>query len=80
MTVKLLGPWGAQPSGTLYTTDATTEASMIAAKVASSDLAGGVVYVPPGGATVAIGVSGGGGGADTITVYVPGATETNIEV
>ncbi|MEY5098882.1 MAG: hypothetical protein RJA36_1601 [Pseudomonadota bacterium] len=51
MTVKLLGPWGTQPAGTLYTTDATTEAAMISAKVATSDLTGGVVYVPPGGAT-----------------------------
>jgi hypothetical protein len=62
MTVKLLGPWGPQPAGTLYTTDATTEAAMVAAKVATADLTGGVVYVPPGGATAAAGSSSGGGG------------------
>lgn len=48
MTIKLLSNWGAQPAGTLYTTDATTEAAMVAAKVATSNLAGGVTWVPPG--------------------------------
>jgi hypothetical protein len=66
MTVKLLGPWGLQPAGTLYTTDATTEAAMVAAKVATADLTGGVVYVPPGGATVPPSIVGGGGGGLTI--------------
>jgi hypothetical protein len=51
MTVKLLGPWGSQPSGTLYTTDAATEAAMVAAKVATNDLTGAVVNVPAGGVT-----------------------------
>jgi hypothetical protein len=75
MTVKLLGPWGLQPAGTLYTTDATTEAAMVAAKVATSDLTGGVVYVPPGGATVppSSGSGGGialGGGSDMTAATV----------
>lgn len=73
MTVKLLGPWGPQPAGTLYTTDALTEASMVAAKVATSDLTGGIVYVPPGGTTVpaasvSSGSGGGGGGSDRSAV------------
>jgi hypothetical protein len=52
MTVKLLSAWGDQPAGTLYTTDATTEAAMVAARVATAELADGVDYVPPGGTTV----------------------------
>jgi hypothetical protein len=52
MTVKLLGSWGAQPAGTLFTSDAATEAAMITAKVATADLTGGVVYAPPGGKTI----------------------------
>ena len=48
MTVALLAQWGGQPAGTLYTSDAATEAALIAAKEATSNLAGSVVWVPPG--------------------------------
>jgi hypothetical protein len=72
MTVKLLGPWGLQPAGTLYTTDATTEAAMVAAKVATSDLTGGVVYVPPGGPTSAAPGSGSVGLNVTQTISTTG--------
>jgi hypothetical protein len=46
MTVALLSKWGDQPPGTLYTSDANTEAAMIAAKVATATLAGAVAWVP----------------------------------
>lgn len=46
MTVALLAQWGEQPAGTLYESDATTEAAMIAAKVATANLAGAIVWVP----------------------------------
>lgn len=50
MTVKLLAQWGDQPPGTLYTAaTAGTETAMIAAGQATANLAGGVVWVPPGG-------------------------------
>ena len=42
MTVKLLGAWGAQPSGTKYSSDSVTEAAMVAAKVATADLTNAV--------------------------------------
>lgn len=48
MTVKLLGVWGAQPANTLFTSDAVTEAAMVAAKHATLNLAGGVVWKVPG--------------------------------
>ena len=48
MTVALLAQWGGQPAGTLYTSDAATEAALIAAKEATANLAGSVVWVPPG--------------------------------
>lgn len=48
MTVALLAKWGDQPPGTLYTTDAATEAAMITAKVATATLAGAITWVPPG--------------------------------
>ena len=48
MTVALLAKWGGQPPGTLYTTDATTEAAMVTAKVATATLTGAVAWVPPG--------------------------------
>lgn len=47
MTVKLLSAWGNQPPGTLYTSDANTEAAMIAAKVATATLAGAGPWTPP---------------------------------
>ncbi|MDB5847339.1 MAG: hypothetical protein JWP29_1091 [Rhodoferax sp.] len=46
MTVKLLSSWGAQPSGTLYTTDAATETAMVTSKVATATLTGGVPWLP----------------------------------
>lgn len=51
MTIKLLAAWGEQPAGTLYTADDVTEAAMVAAQVATVDLAGSIDYVPPGGVT-----------------------------
>lgn len=48
MTIKLLGAWGAQPAGTKYTTDSITEAAMVAAKHATSDLTGAVDWILPG--------------------------------
>jgi hypothetical protein len=49
MTVKLLAQWGDQPPGTLFTAaTAGTETAMIAAGQATANLAGGVVWVPPG--------------------------------
>lgn len=48
MTVKLIAMWGGQPPGTLYSTDATTEAAMITAGVAIADLTGAVAWMPPG--------------------------------
>lgn len=48
MTVKLLGVWGAQPANTFFTSDAVTEAAMVAAKHATFNLAGGVVWKVPG--------------------------------
>lgn len=48
MTVALLSKWGNQPAGTLFTTDATTEAAMIAAKQATATLTGAIPWVPPG--------------------------------
>lgn len=47
MTVKLLSAWGNQPPGTLYTSDANTEAAMITAKVATATLAGAGPWTPP---------------------------------
>ena len=51
MTVALLTVWGNQPPGTLYTSDATTEAAMIASKVAAANLAGAVAWVPNTGSS-----------------------------
>lgn len=48
MTVALLAKWGDQPPGTLYTSDNTTEATMVTAKVATTTLTGAVAWVPPG--------------------------------
>jgi len=47
MTVKLLSAWGNQPPGTLFTSDANTEAAMITAKVATATLAGAGPWTPP---------------------------------
>lgn len=46
MTVQLLAKWGDQPPGTLFSTDAATEAAMISANVATATLAGAVAWVP----------------------------------
>jgi len=48
MTVALLAKWGDQPPGTLYTSDSTTEAAMVTAKVATANLAGAIAWVKPG--------------------------------
>jgi lysophospholipase L1-like esterase len=57
MTIKLLSQWGVQPAGTLYSTDAVTEAAMIAAGQATATLTGGFVWVPPGSSAPARGSS-----------------------
>lgn len=49
MTVALLSKWGDQPAGTLFTSDAATEAAMIANKQASATLTGAVVWDVPAG-------------------------------
>lgn len=48
MTVALLAKWGDQPPGTLYTSDSTTEAAMVTARVATATLTGAVEWVRPG--------------------------------
>lgn len=48
MSVKLLCAWGQYPYNAIITLDANTEASMVSAKVATTDLTGGVVWVPQG--------------------------------
>jgi lysophospholipase L1-like esterase len=48
MTVQLLAKWGDQPPGTLYTSDAATEAAMVTAKVATTSLASALPWTPPG--------------------------------
>jgi hypothetical protein len=45
MTVKLLSIWGRQPAGTFFAADVATEAAMIAAKVATATLTGGVPWL-----------------------------------
>lgn len=47
MTIKLLCGRGKFPANAIVTLDAPTEAGLIAAKQATADLTGGVVYVPP---------------------------------
>lgn len=49
MTVKLLTQWGQQPPGTLFASTAQTETAMVADKVATTDLTGGVAWNPPQG-------------------------------
>lgn len=46
MTVKLLAQWGEFPIGALFSGSAETEASMIATKQATSNLAGGFAWPP----------------------------------
>lgn len=48
MTVKLLTPRGDYPAGALYTNTAATEAALVAAKEATTDLTGGISWPPPG--------------------------------
>lgn len=49
MTVALLSVWGSQPPGTLYTSDAATEAAMIARGQATATLTGAVAWLPAEG-------------------------------
>lgn len=49
MTVKLLAQWGEFPAGSLFSSTAQTEAALVADKVATTDLAGGVPWNPPKG-------------------------------
>ena len=54
MTIALLAKWGDQPPGTLYSTDAGTEAAMIAANVATASLGGAVAWAPQIGSPTAL--------------------------
>ncbi|USX25787.1 hypothetical protein NHH73_24940 [Oxalobacteraceae bacterium OTU3CINTB1] len=47
MTIRLLAAYGIYPANAIVTIDSGTEAGLIAAKMASANLTGGVVYVPP---------------------------------
>lgn len=47
MTVKLLTNYPPYVQGNLFTSDAATEAALIAAKIATSNLTGGTTYVAP---------------------------------
>lgn len=47
MTIKLLAAYGKYPPNAIITLDATTETALIADKVATSTLTGGVVWVDP---------------------------------
>lgn len=47
MTVRLLMDYLGQPANTLITRSVDEEEDMIAAKMASADLTGGTVYIPP---------------------------------
>lgn len=47
MTVRLLADYKQYPVNTIVTLDAGTEAGLVAAKLADTNLAGGVQYVPP---------------------------------
>lgn len=47
MTIKLLAAYGKYPPNAIITLDSTTETSLIADKVATSDTTGGVVWVDP---------------------------------
>lgn len=49
MTVALLSKWGDQPAGTLFSSDAATEAAMIVNKQATATLSGAVVWDAPDG-------------------------------
>lgn len=49
MTVALLSKWGDQPAGTLFTSDAATEAAMIANKQATANLDGALAFTPSAG-------------------------------
>ncbi|WUR15698.1 SGNH/GDSL hydrolase family protein [[Empedobacter] haloabium] len=50
MTIKLLCARGNQPAGAIVTLDAATEAGLVTAKMATTDLTGGVPYIPPAAA------------------------------
>lgn len=47
MTIRLLCGRGNQPANAIVTLDAATEAALVAANMATTDLTGGVAYVPP---------------------------------
>lgn len=47
MTIRLLTPYSKYPGNAIVTLDAATEAGLIAAKQASSDTTGGVLWVEP---------------------------------
>lgn len=46
MTIRLLTPRGVIPANAIVSLDAATEASLVAEKVATNDLTGGVAWVP----------------------------------
>lgn len=45
MTIRFLTPWGPYPYSSLVSFDSPTETALVAAKVASTDLTGGVPYI-----------------------------------
>ena len=47
MTIRLLKPYAQRPVGAIATFDASTEAAMIDAKMASADLTGGFEHFVP---------------------------------
>ncbi|MFS2007965.1 hypothetical protein ACEN9F_30595 [Duganella sp. CT11-25] len=47
MTIRLLCAYSNYPQNAIVTLDAGTEAGLVTAKIASTDLTGGVAYVPP---------------------------------
>lgn len=49
MTIKLLTPWNGYPALTKLTLDSATEAGLVAAKQATTDLTGAVAYFTPPG-------------------------------
>jgi len=72
MTIKLLAFYGPTPPGSLLTLDATTEAALVAASQATTNLTGGVVWTPPGNSPasslpVLASASTPGGPLDTLT-------------
>jgi hypothetical protein len=48
MTIRILGQRGDYPANSLLTLDSVTETALVASGQASSNLAGGVVWTPPG--------------------------------